>query len=371
MTRKSLRKKESPSQHAEPGTLLFQVEPYLESLRARHYSSLTVEVRQRILCYFVRWSHERGVTAPEEVSRAILERYQRHLFHTLCRKGKPVAARTQLAYLLPLKGFFKWMTRNHIIPANPAADLEMPRVPHRLPRQVLTALEAEEILSMPDLTTFVGLRDRAILETFYSTGVRRRELIFLKLSDLDLKNGVLFVDQGKGKKDRYIPIGKRALLWIEKYLEEVRPRFAVEPDPLYLFLTPFGEFINPNHMTAIMADYIKGSSVGKVGSCHLFRHTMATLMLEGGSDLRYVQLMLGHSRLETTEVYTHVAIHKLKAVHEATHPAKMKTKESCPPPPPAGAAPQPFAFGAMPPIRPEREKAGLGVGSSPGVSPVT
>jgi len=188
---------------------------------------------------------------------------------------------------------------------------------------VLSIAEGEQVISQPDIHDPLGLRDRAILETLYSTGVRRLELIHLKLYDLDLARGIVTIRQGKGKKDRVIPIGDRAVAWIEKYLAAARPRLVVEPDAGTLFLTADGEEIGRDHLTFMARGYIAQAKIGKTGACHLFRHTMATLMLEGGADIRFIQQMLGHAKLSSTQIYTQVSIRMLKQVHSMTHPAQL------------------------------------------------
>ncbi|MGH8241662.1 MAG: tyrosine-type recombinase/integrase, partial [Steroidobacteraceae bacterium] len=162
-----------------------------------------------------------------------------------------------------------------------------------------------------------------ILETLYSTGMRRRELMGLSLFDLDRERGTVMIRQGKGKKDRMIPIGERAVRWIDRYQNEVRPGFVVR-DHATLFLTHTGEPFTPNRLTQLVREYIRAADLGKSGSCHLFRHTMATLMLENGADIRYIQAMLGHAELSTTQIYTQVSIRKLKEIHSATHPGKVR-----------------------------------------------
>lgn len=186
---------------------------------------------------------------------------------------------------------------------------------------MLSASEADQVLNGADLEDQLGGRDRAILETLYSTGIRRMELVHLRLYDLDVERGMLVVRQGKGKKDRVVPIGERALAWIDEYVTEVRPSLLVEPDEGFLFLTHLGDSFTPNRLTQLVREYVDKAQVGKRGACHLFRHTMATLMLDGGADVRFIQEMLGHARLETTQVYTQVSIRKLKEIHTATHPA--------------------------------------------------
>ena len=153
------------------------------------------------------------------------------------------------------------------------------------------------------------------------------ELIHLQTHDLDDERGVVTIRQGKNKKDRVIPIGQRALGWISKYLIEVRPDFVVDFGNSSLFLTSQGNGFSGSTMSQLVRQYVDSAAVGKTGSCHLFRHTMATLMLEGGADVRFIQEMLGHSNLETTQIYTRVSIRKLQEVHTQTHPAKNERKE--------------------------------------------
>ena len=137
------------------------------------------------------------------------------------------------------------------------------------------------------------------------------------------------IRQGKGRKDRMVPIGERAVLWIKKYLTDVRPSLSLEQDHGALFLTNYGEAIKPNRLSDMVAHYVGEANIGKRGSCHLFRHTMATLMLEHGADIRFIQQILGHADLSTTQIYTQVSIRKLKEIHTKTHPsARLKRKET-------------------------------------------
>ena len=191
----------------------------------------------------------------------------------------------------------------------------------RLPKAVLSAKEAEVVLSKPDLNDPCGVRDRAMLEVFYSCGIRRRELANLQLYDIDAERKTLMVRQGKVKKDRLIPIGKRALEWIDRYLHESRPMLLVNTKEQTLFLSTLGQPLEPDSLTEYVRRYVDTADIGKKGSCHLFRHTMATLMLENGADIRYIQAMLGHAELSTTQIYTQVSIRKLQQIHGMTHPA--------------------------------------------------
>jgi integrase/recombinase XerD len=229
--------------------------------------------------------------------------------------------------LIPLRVFFKWLARENHILGNPASELELPRVHRRLPAHILSREQVEQVMALTQRTDEHGnldpkaLRDRAILETLYSSGIRRTELIQLGLYDVDLKNGTLAVRDGKGRKDRFVPLGSRAIHWIGRYLEEVRPELVLEPDPGVLFLHEFGEPFNKNRLTDLVNKYLRAAGIER-GACHLFRHAMATQMLENGADIRFIQAILGHAQLTTTEIYTHVTIVKLKEIHALTHPAE-------------------------------------------------
>ena len=213
------------------------VTDFLEWLCVRNYSPVTVKSREYHLVRFTAWCAERSLVRPSEVTRPILERYQRWLFHYRRPDGRPISFRSQAQMITAVRGLFRYLARQGRILMNPAADLDVPKEEKRLPRAVLTAQEADQILNQPNVSDLLGLRDRAILETLYSTGIRRSELVNLLVHDLDVNRQTLFVRLGKGKKDRIVPIGERAVAWCCKYLYEVRPRLAMEPDCGHFFLS--------------------------------------------------------------------------------------------------------------------------------------
>jgi integrase/recombinase XerD len=301
---------------------------FLEWMNARNYAERTVRNHRFCLGYFFDWCEERGVFEAREVTKTVLDRYQHYLFHYRSEKtGKPLSFRSQSVRLSPVRGFFKCHARyNHIL-YNPASELVLPKMEKRLPRNILTAKEAELVLNRPDASTVLGVRDRAILEVLYSTGIRRGELVKLEIYDLEAEKGTLMIRQGKNRKDRMVPIGEQAIAWCEKYLFGSRPQLVVDQNEPTLFLTRHGKPFRPKRMSELVHKYVEDADLGKEGSCHMFRHTMATLMLENGADIRYIQAILGHGNLETTEIYTHVSIRKLQEVHAACHPAKMRREE--------------------------------------------
>ena len=304
---------------------------HLNALRVRGYSVHTVKNRLVHIGFFIRWAYEHGLREPIEITRPVLERYQRHLFYYRKKNGEPLTFRSQHTRLVPLRVWFRWMTRQNHILHNPASEIDLPRVGRTLPKNILSVQEVEQVMMQPNLADPLGLRDRAILEVIYASGLRRLEVVNLKLFDLQLDRGLIVVRQGKGKKDRYVPIGERATAWLQKYIAEARPQLAIEPDDLTVFLTAEGEPFSRDHLTWTVRVHIVAAKTGKVGACHLLRHCMATHMHENGADIRHIQVILGHEDIKTTQIYTHVALRALQQVYAATHPAAFLEKEKAPP----------------------------------------
>jgi len=298
-----------------------QVRDYLGWMEVHNYATTTVECRVRYLASFVTFAERRGVEEASMVSLELLLAYQQELFAYRKTDGSPLSFGTQAQRLIPVAQFFSWLRREHRITSNPALDLLMPRPDRRLPEATLSAEEMTAVLATPDVSKPLGLRDRSILEVFYSCGLRRGELISLCSRDIDFDRGTVFVRHGKGAKDRYVPIGERAMFWTRLYVNIVRPGFLSDKYPDHLFLSSVGNPICPDWLCRKVRAYLVAAGVEKKGSCHLLRHTTATLMLEGGADIRYVAEMLGHARLETTQRYTRVSIDRLRAVHASCHPA--------------------------------------------------
>jgi len=299
------------------------LDAHVEALKVKGFSEATFSQRAKYIRWFALWCRERDLLHPGDVTKPIIERYQRHLYHYRDAKEKPMSFPSQHKHLSHVRAWYAWLSKHNHILFNPACDIELPKIGHRLPKAILSANETEKVLERPDLNDPTGLRDRAILEVFYSCGIRRRELAELKLYSVDADRRTLMIRQGKGKKDRMIPIGKRALDWIERYLSKSRPLLLSDPNEQTLFLTNIGQPLEPDSLTEYVRRYVEAAEIGKKGSCHLFRHTMATLMLENGADIRYIQAMLGHAKLSTTEIYTQVSIKKLQQIHSLTHPADL------------------------------------------------
>ena len=287
------------------------------------YSPRTIEAQRHAIGRFIAWCDERGLSKPQDITRPILERYQRHVYHHRKANGQPLTVSAQLGLILPLQAWFKWLTKHNHILYNPAADLDLPVRPKALPKGLLSIGQVEDVLNGCDATKPEGLRMRAMLEVLYSTGIRRFELAGVKLFDVDVERGALMVRQGKGAKDRLVPVGERACAWVDKYLREVRPDLATGADDYRLFLDDDGRGFTAERVGDLVRRQLTAAGIEHPGACHLFRVACATHMLENGADIRFIQSLLGHAKLDTTQIYTLVSLAKLKEVHNATHPARL------------------------------------------------
>jgi integrase/recombinase XerD len=231
-------------------------------------------------------------------------------------------SRSVARHLVSLRSLFKFAMMEELVTQDPTENLESPKTRQSLPTY-LRVDEIDRILAAPDLSTSVGLRDRAMLEVLYSSGLRVSELLNLRLSDVDMRIGCVRCI-GKGNKERLVPIGRKAIAAVEQYLAESRPKFARPGSPpphnQILFLTRIGRRLSRITIWKIMHDY--GVKLGLRGRLtpHKLRHSFATHLLERGADLRSVQLMLGHADISTTQIYTHVVEERLKQVYKAHHP---------------------------------------------------
>ena len=309
-----------PGDPADPAGFHRLGSDWLEWLTVHNYSPATVIDRSFYLARFVTWVQLRGITQPGQVTLSVLEAYQRHISLHRKKDGAPLGWRTQHMALIPIRLFFSWCVRQRHLTANPASEMVMPRQDHKLPSATLSHEEAEQVLALPDVGTVLGLRDRTVMELLYATAMRRGELVGLDLPDIDLPRQWLTLRHTKTRWDRVVPMGERATQWLIRYLADSRPQLLVGEDPGAVFLAANGERLGATWLTGQVHRYIDASGVGKTGSCHLFRHTAATLMVEHGADIRYVQELLGHRNLSSTHLYTRVAPQRLAAIHAATHP---------------------------------------------------
>lgn len=235
--------------------------------------------------------------------------------HHQSRAG--LQARSLARLISALKSFYRFLVLDGLVKKDPSANLSSPKTWMTLPKY-LTVQEVEDLLRQPDDKDLHGLRDRAMLEVLYATGLRVSELIQLKPKDLNLDNGYL-ICRGKGGKERVVPLGKSAAAVTKRYIEKARPQLQKKPTEA-LFLTRLGDPFTRQGFWKTLREYARKAGLASKISPHILRHSFATHLLEGGADLRSVQLMLGHSQITTTQIYTHVSRERLRQVYERYHP---------------------------------------------------
>lgn len=291
---------------------------FREDLSQRHGERTAVEYEAHVVS-FLGWMDESGLDLVS-LRTDDLARYQTHLVSLRRRDGAPYSVGFQSNRLSALKSLFRFLCRRNLLLHDPAAALQSPRQEIRLPRVILTVREARTIIETPDTRTATGLRDRAILETFYATGLRVTELVNLTLYDVDTEDRVLRVVLGKGRKDRALPLTHPAAEAIEAYLLHGRAALHPGPSERRLFLTADGRPLHRITVNLIVQRCTERAGVSKHVTCHTFRHSVATHLLKGRADIRHIQALLGHRSLTTTERYTHVAIADLRDVVKRAHP---------------------------------------------------
>jgi integrase/recombinase XerD len=295
------------------------VQAFLEELLAKR-SSVSLQLQaSRTLARLLFHLRESGVRDLRAVEEKHLASFARMLRESTTSRGTPLSARSQAVYLQRVKSFFAFLVRRGVLLVSPAVELRIP-VGSLLPRLVLTERQAERLMNAPSLWSAIGRRDRAILETLYGTGLRRGECARLDASDLDLREGSLLVRNGKGKKDRIVPVPHRATLALDVYLCDVRPQLVTNPAERALFLTAWrGRRLTEMAITALLRVHALTAGIRGVHP-HVLRHTCATHLLRGGADVRHVQAILGHRWLKTTALYTQVNVEDLAHVVKRCHP---------------------------------------------------
>lgn len=303
-----------------------QAEHYLLALSARGYSPRTLAGKRWLLDYFIDYCAQRDIHHIQQVDKALLLRYQQHVHHQRKEDGKPLSIATQRHRVAEIQLWFAWLVEAGHLPYTRLGEVVLPKLPKTLPKAVLSVPEIDQLMTQACLDTPTGLRDRTMMEVLYSSAIRRRELLSLALSDIDMHRGWLLVRQGKGSKDRVVPIGQQAIEWVSRYLNDARPLLAKYVSEQALFISVKGRAIHHTTFSKKLKEYTQAAGITRTSGCHAFRHSTATLMLEHGADIRHIQAMLGHESLSTTQIYTQVAIGHLKDVHNRTHPGENNRK---------------------------------------------
>lgn len=288
------------------------VERFLESLwMEKGLSPHTIAAYRSDLAQYQNWLQERGVELHGSGREAILD-------HLAWRLNAGYQARSTARFLSGLRGFYRFLLREGLIGQDPTLQVELPQLGRPLPKS-LSEADVEALLAAPDIGEAIGLRDRAMLEVLYACGLRVTELISLTLEQVNLRQGVLRVF-GKGSKERLVPLGEEAMVWVARYVRDSRPLLLDGKPSDVLFPSLRGEQMTRQTFWYRIKHQARVAGISKSLSPHTLRHAFATHLLNHGANLRVVQMLLGHSDLSTTQIYTHVARARLQALHAAHHP---------------------------------------------------
>ena len=294
---------------------------YLKNLKVLGRSYYTIRGAKYGLRDFVSFLVTEQLYGLEDLNVDVLREYQQELAFRLTAKGKLLSLRSQSQHLGVLRGFTRFLKDKDYLVHDPGEAIQLPKKPRRLPKTILSPGEVKHLMNAPNLRTNSGYRDRIILEILYDTAIRRAEISHIKLTALDLAAGYIHI-QGKGNKDRVVPLSKRVCEIVQTYILAVRPSFVNGDDPGYLILNRWGAKMNVNGIWAVVKRCARLAGIKKTVTTHTFRHTCATHMLKNGAPVRHIQEMLGHESLESTQIYTHVTINDLKAIHTKYHPSE-------------------------------------------------
>lgn len=315
-------------------------EIYLQHLQLKGFTAFTLRQNEQMIRIFLQFLKITGIIEIKKVTQETLEEYKAHLNHCQNKKGKAFTVSTILTRLLAVRSFLKFLFKKNILWRDITEGWRMPRDKKALPSGIMTLKEIRLVLKQPKIRTVLGYRDRTILEILYSTGIRAGELTRLKVADVDLDKKLLRITQGKGNKDRVVPLNTPTCKFLARYLKKIRPALISKPRQSgnnwekrsktgegILFLTVYNGALTQGGLTVIMKKYLRLAGITKkLQPCHSFRHSVATHLLEDGMDIRYVQAFLGHETIQTTQIYTHVGKQKLREMLKKYHPRERNKK---------------------------------------------
>jgi integrase/recombinase XerD len=298
---------------------------YKEHLRVLNRSSSTIEAYTDHVRLFLNLTH---ITDIKRVTQKEIEDYMAALYAYKSIYNKPYCTNTICLKIRAVKRFFEFLENANTIFINPAESIKEPKKEKRLPRSILKPEEVCAILNQPNLGTKKGIRDCAILEVFYATGIRLGELCRLAIYDVDLTEQMLRINLGKGEKDRVVPMGKHTAGFLREYLRKARPYFIQKDKTvLHLFVNTYGKPISKQAVTIMVRAYARAADIKKQVSPHTFRHSFATALIRNGAEVTAVQKMLGHTNLRTTQRYIQSLGLDLKKAHQKAHP-RERDKEN-------------------------------------------
>ena len=300
-----------------PPTIKALFEARLDWMAYHNYSKTTRKNERITLAKFEQWCSEREIHHPQDLIPGVIEQYQRWISYQKDKVGNAWSGSYHIQLIGALQRCLKWALEQGYLLIDPSNLIERPCLPQQLPVDVLSVEEIEKVMEQPHLDNPLELRDRAILELLYATALRLNEVVSLKGEDIDYERRLVWIKKAKANKDRVIPVSQRALDWIAQYETEVRTSLAKEGEDIL--------FLSKNGKSLLQLPQIKQyifKATGKKGSCHLLRHSVATIMVENGCDVRTLQEFLGHENVNTTQRYTHVRPTDLKIMIQKYHPSE-------------------------------------------------
>jgi len=299
------------------------LQAYLEALRGGHLSISLQNQAQLVLPRLFSHLRAQRIRDLRQVTPAHLAGYARSLLGYTTKRGRPLALASRVVFLCAVKRFFAHLTRRNRLFADPARELPLPRE-RRLPRRVLNEAEARRLMAEPFPWSITGKRDRALLEVLYGTGIRIGECRRLEITDYDPARMTLLIRDGKRRKDRIVPVPVRAALALDLYLSEARTELVKRHRETAIFLSKYGRPVSKSLLELLVPTYARAAGIQAAISPHTLRHTCATHLLQGGADIRQVQELLGHKRINTTALYTRVALTDLRGVIRRAHPREVR-----------------------------------------------
>jgi len=303
------------------------VDQYLLTLPEKGYKPISIEVKGRFLRRFLEWCEERSIEHIDRISPYTLQRYQKHLYHYRTEEGEALSFDLQRRRISEVKSFFEYLLLEGQIERDLAGSIELPKKPNRLPA-VLSVKEALKVLAEPDETSPTGIRDRTLLELLYATGIRRHEAAKLEIWDIDLLQGWVMIRAGHGDRDRSVPLLERTESWLTTYLHTARPVLVgPQSQTVSLFVGKRGKGLSAPELGVVVRKHIRQAGIEKRGAFRLFSNSLVVWLIQGGMDLRYIQEIMGHIVLESTNIYSKATITHLKEVHQQTHPSNYPRKK--------------------------------------------
>ncbi|CAB1063833.1 Site-specific tyrosine recombinase XerD, partial [Olavius sp. associated proteobacterium Delta 1] len=288
---------------------------YKQQLKSLGYAASTIEGYRKNLDLFKRYLQSHDIAGLREVTHQVICDYQEKVM------AEPIAMESKALKIRPVKRLFEYLVSTHRLLINPTEGIVETSRRNRKIGTVLTVAEVRRLFKQPNLSLRTGIRDRAIMEVLYSCGIRLDELLNLQVYHVDFKDKVLYIRKGKGKKQRVVPLGKNARKYLKEYLEKIRPWYARKnPKERKLFLNQSGLPMTAVNVRVNLRKYRDEAGIKKSASPHTFRRSCATHLLQNGADIRYIQQLLGHRHLKTTQAYTKVMPLEVKQTHNKTHP---------------------------------------------------